>query len=113
MSSTRTTGICSACAVGSTCPPTFGPVAATYSTQPLCCLPNHAQLRPQAAAQGNTHAMELLAGALALDIRLHAQASGLCLCAVRCALRAPTCCVQELALSVAVLVMPSTSPSSF
>ena len=28
---------------------------------------------PQAAAQGNAHAMELLAGALALDIRLHAQ----------------------------------------
>ncbi len=28
----------------------------------------------QAAAQGNTHTMELLAGALALDIRLHAQA---------------------------------------
>jgi len=28
----------------------------------------------QAAAQGNTHTMELLAGALALDIRLHPQA---------------------------------------
>lgn len=32
---------------------------------------NHAT---KAAAQGNIHAMELLAGALALDIRLHAQA---------------------------------------
>lgn len=29
-----------------------------------------------ATAQGNAHAMELLAGALAVDVRLHAQARG-------------------------------------
>lgn len=35
--------------------------------------------RPQAAAQGNTHVMELLVGALAVDIRLHSQVGQQCM----------------------------------